>query len=303
MNGRLVNLGAGQQGRTFAISSARAGQADALRTPKAKTDKSEKSKSDSAAHEPDLLTRVFRALDQSLPLPNNARAYSYFLLALLVVAGGMMVQLVLSANILESRVELADKQNRHTIIERDNAEILWQIGRETNFRNIQTRAMKAGYVSIENREYIDANGHVVSDEPAPSNLRNMLKERAESETAAAEGNADSATGADADEVLDGTVRSEYTAMRAETTDSRDNITALLAIMFVEQLEEWAGALGNEIDTVTDSMTDTVSRSVGDSVEFEELSRNANNWQSERLGQPIQHAVEWVEGWIDGVLER
>ncbi len=298
MNGRLVNLGSGQQGRTFAISSARAGQADTLRSPQAPTDTSAKAKTDSTTHRPDLLTRAFKALDRSLPLPDNARSYTYLLLALLIVTSGMMVQLVLSAKTLQSKVELADKQNRHTSIERDNGEILWRIGRETNLRNVEARALQSGYKSIDEREYIDANGNIVNEAPEPSSLRSMLKERAEQ-------SAEAVAIAEADAALDELGASEYAAMHTETAagEGKDSVTALLAIMFIKQLEEWAGTFGHEIDTVADSMTDSVSRSVNDSIELEELTRNAVNWRSDRLVQPIQGTIERIQRWVDGVLDH
>ncbi len=297
MNGRIVNLGAGQQGRTFAISSSRAGQADGLRQPLAETEQPEKSKTDATSHQPDLLTRSFKALDRSLPLPDNGRSYTYFLLAILVVTAGMMVQLMLSASTLQSEVELYEKQNRHTGIERDNGEILWRIGRETNLRNVEARALQAGYKPIEEREYVDANGKVVDASSAPSSLRSMLQERASAE-------ADSEAESNDGDAPTEPIGNEYETMKAETAANQsDSVPLLLATMFVEQLEEWAGSVGSEIDRATHIVTESVTQSANGSAELNELSRNASEWQSERLRKPIQGAVEWAADWFERTVGR
>jgi len=109
---------------------------------------------------PDRLIQTFDALDKALPLPDNYGSFARFVAAALIVVGGMMVQLLLSSQTLQSKAEQAELMYEHTIIERDNGEILWRIGRETNLKNVKARALKAGYIPIAIREYINPDGTI-----------------------------------------------------------------------------------------------------------------------------------------------
>ena len=102
------------------------------------------------------LARLVDSLDNAIPLPDDLRSFLVYFGILLVVAGGMMMHVLLSAQILQAEVELANMQNYHTVVKRQNGELLWRIGRATNLAYVQDKARAAGYMPIDERQYVEA---------------------------------------------------------------------------------------------------------------------------------------------------
>lgn len=100
------------------------------------------------------LGRIIDSLDRSIPLPDSRRSFLKTSGVLLVIFAGLMVNVLLSVQILEARVKLADIQNRHAVVERQSGELLWLIGRATNLQVLQERARAAGYIPITEREFV-----------------------------------------------------------------------------------------------------------------------------------------------------
>lgn len=100
------------------------------------------------------LAKIVDSLDHALPIPNDPHSFSIYFVALLLVVAGMMISVLLSAQILQSKVQLGELQNREEILERQNGELLWKIARATNLQQVQSRAIAQGYRPITKREYI-----------------------------------------------------------------------------------------------------------------------------------------------------
>lgn len=108
------------------------------------------------------LTQIIESLDNAIPLPHDLRSFAIYFGLILTVAAGMMVHVLLSAQILQAKVELVNKQARHTVVERQNGELLWLIGRSTNLAFVQDRARAAGYRPIDERQFVEVDGDKVS---------------------------------------------------------------------------------------------------------------------------------------------
>lgn len=101
------------------------------------------------------IARIVEALDNAIPLPYDVRSFAAYIGILLAVAAGMMIHVLLAAQILQAEVSLADIQARHTVIERQNGELLWRIGKATNYVTVYQRARAAGYRPIDQRQFVE----------------------------------------------------------------------------------------------------------------------------------------------------
>jgi hypothetical protein len=115
---------------------------------------------------PPPLAEIIDSLDHALPFPKDLRSFLAYCTVLFLIVAGMMIHVLLSAQILQSEVRLAELQNRHELLERQNGELLWRIGRATNLQSVQVRAIAEGYVPIATREFVRI--------PVPGQERNGL---------------------------------------------------------------------------------------------------------------------------------
>lgn len=99
-------------------------------------------------------------LDRYLRLPNDFRSFALFFAALMLVFAGAMLQVLLSAQILQARVEQRHLKQELALIQQQNGDIVWQIARETNMAQLQARVLERGYQPLDAREYL-----VVAPEP------------------------------------------------------------------------------------------------------------------------------------------
>lgn len=100
------------------------------------------------------LSRIIEFLDESIPLPRDLRSFLIYCSVLFVVVAGTMVHVLMSAQILQAEVEVANMENQYTVIKRQNGELLWRIGRATNLQQVQERAKAEGYAPIAERQYV-----------------------------------------------------------------------------------------------------------------------------------------------------
>ena len=101
------------------------------------------------------IARIVETLDNAIPLPYDARSFATYFGILLAVAAGMMIHVLLAAQILQTEVRLANMQTQHTVIERQNGELLWRIGKATNYVTVYQRARAAGYRPIDQRQFVE----------------------------------------------------------------------------------------------------------------------------------------------------
>ena len=129
------------------------------------------------------LVGLIEWLNKVIPLPNSRRSFGLYMVAFLIVIAGMMTHVLLSAQILQLQVELSVLEGRHSIIERETGEVLWEIGRVTNLRHVEERAKAAGYAPITEREYV---GVKVAKAPLPDASAQHTPHQREMEAVAAD---------------------------------------------------------------------------------------------------------------------
>jgi hypothetical protein len=98
--------------------------------------------------------RLIDSFDRAVPLPSTPRAFLAYLAVLALIAAGMLLQISLSAQILQARVEVERLQEVHDNIQSRNAELVWEIARRTNLEHIQQAAYAQGYRPITRRQYV-----------------------------------------------------------------------------------------------------------------------------------------------------
>lgn len=94
------------------------------------------------------------ALDRVIPLPASLRSLTIYLVALLLVAAGMVLHVALAAQIQQVQVEIDVMKETHAHIESQNAELIWEIARRSNLEQIQQTAYAQGYRPINRRQYV-----------------------------------------------------------------------------------------------------------------------------------------------------
>src|SRR5690606_20832640 len=109
---------------------------------------------DPAAESLSRLHEWVGALDRYLRLPNSFQAFSVFLLGLLLVFAGAMLQVWVAARIMQAEYKLASLEREYIAIEQQNSELLFMIARDTNLNRMRERAVAMGYVPIDAREYV-----------------------------------------------------------------------------------------------------------------------------------------------------
>jgi len=98
--------------------------------------------------------RLIDGLDRAIPLPSTPRTFLAYLAVLSIIAAGMLLQVSLSAQILQARVEVDRLLEVHDSIQSRNAELVWEIARRTNLEQIQQAAYAQGYRPITQRQYV-----------------------------------------------------------------------------------------------------------------------------------------------------
>lgn len=97
---------------------------------------------------------VIASMDRLIPLPATLRSLTIYLIALLLVAAGMLLHVALAAQIRQVQVEIDGMKETHASIESQNAELIWEIARRSNLEQIQQDAYAQGYRPINRRQYV-----------------------------------------------------------------------------------------------------------------------------------------------------
>ena len=104
--------------------------------------------------------RVGQLVREMLWLPNDFASFLLFLGVISLLTAGLMLHLGLSVEILEMRLLLESKQKHQAEIERQSAEIVWQIGQAMSLDRVGQRASALGYVVPTQRYYVDASSEL-----------------------------------------------------------------------------------------------------------------------------------------------
>lgn len=97
--------------------------------------------------------RLLNRAAQWIPLPRTAREYLVWAIVMSAVAGLVALQIWLSLQIAQARQMIVGLQHEYTVVEQENAELLWQISQYTALDRIQIEATRMGFVPSLQREY------------------------------------------------------------------------------------------------------------------------------------------------------
>jgi hypothetical protein len=113
--------------------------------------------------------RTLKALGVTLALPHNLRSFLLFLLALIVVAAGMTMQIMLSMQIWQTAAKVAVLKSEYQAIEQQNTALVWEIAQQSTLENVRQRAETLGYSVALNRYYVPApqSAHLATADGKP----------------------------------------------------------------------------------------------------------------------------------------
>lgn len=100
------------------------------------------------------LQQVIGLLDNTLRLPNTPRAFAVYLLGLIIVFAGAFLHVLVAAQIMQAEFTLGQLKEEYSAIEQQNGDIIFKIARDTNMARLHQRVLEAGYVPVQEREYI-----------------------------------------------------------------------------------------------------------------------------------------------------
>lgn len=119
----------------------------------------------------DAVRRRTVALGRIFQLPTTLQGYLLFTFCLLILAFTMVLHVTLSAEILRLSERLDGLTQQYESTERQNAGIIYEISRYSSLQDVYAKAVAAGYVPADARQYVVERPDVVAalDNPAPAN--------------------------------------------------------------------------------------------------------------------------------------
>ena len=106
-----------------------------------------------------------RAVGDALWLPDSLGSFLLFALALTAITGCLMLHLTLSVKILRTEQQIALVRAQRARVERQNAELTFQISEVSALSKMQTRAQALGFINTGDQHYV-----ALETEPASSPL-------------------------------------------------------------------------------------------------------------------------------------
>jgi len=99
-------------------------------------------------------SRAVQSLQNIIGLPDSWASFLMFLVVLIVLSGGLLLHIHLSAQLLQIQLQIDSLARAHDEIEYQNAEIIWQISQSTAIHEAQQRALALGYDSTQQHYYV-----------------------------------------------------------------------------------------------------------------------------------------------------
>ena len=97
-----------------------------------------------------------------LQLPNSMYSFLVFFIMLLLVAGSMVLHVLLSVQVSEKQATLNQLNVQLSQIQRENAELVWQINQTADLGQVYEQAISAGYEPMVKRKFVLGNQTLVS---------------------------------------------------------------------------------------------------------------------------------------------
>lgn len=89
-----------------------------------------------------------------LQWPTSIQSFLVFFILLLLVAGAMAMHVMLSVQVMEKQNQLLDLQRAQARVERQNAELVWQINQSAALEQIYQKAIEQGYEPMVERKFV-----------------------------------------------------------------------------------------------------------------------------------------------------
>ena len=95
-----------------------------------------------------------RAVGDALWLPDSLGSFLLFTLALAAITGCLVLHLTLSVKILRAEQQIAVVRTQRARVERQNAELTFQISEVSALSKMQTRAQALGFINTGDQHYV-----------------------------------------------------------------------------------------------------------------------------------------------------
>lgn len=110
--------------------------------------------------------RRWDGLDHALGLPSTAGGFALVVAAVILIGAMMTLLIMTSVQTFQLRQQIIVLEQQHQAVERQNAEIVWQIAQHTPLEQIRRRAAELGYATPVKRHYVTA-ASLAAPETAP----------------------------------------------------------------------------------------------------------------------------------------
>ncbi len=97
-----------------------------------------------------------------LQLPSSMQSFLVFSIMLLLVAGSMVLHILLSVQVMEKQATLNQLITKQEQIQRQNAELVWQINQSSDLEQVYQQAVNLGYEPMVERKFVMGNQTVVN---------------------------------------------------------------------------------------------------------------------------------------------
>jgi hypothetical protein len=93
-------------------------------------------------------------VSRAFPMPKSFRDFARYLLAMSIIAAFAFLHIWTAMKITETKMELQQIRSGHIRLQRENAEMLWQLSQYTNLDQLYNRAANLGFRETVTRRYI-----------------------------------------------------------------------------------------------------------------------------------------------------
>lgn len=134
-----------------------------------------------------------RRLEQRIGLPTTFTGFLLLVLAVALLCAGMALLVITSVQTYQARQQITTLERTYRAVERQNAELVWQIAQHTTLEQVRQRALALGYQPPATRHFAPwsstspaiqapaatfaANSNAIGEAPTGSDLWNWAVEQ------------------------------------------------------------------------------------------------------------------------------
>jgi cell division protein FtsL len=95
-----------------------------------------------------------RRLEQHIGLPTTFAGFVLMTLAVALLCAGMALLVITSVQTYQARQQIVALERTYRMVERENAEFVWQIAQHTTLEQVRQRALALGYQPPAARHFV-----------------------------------------------------------------------------------------------------------------------------------------------------